>query len=85
MDNTIQWAPKALKQTRRLDRDVKTRIYDAVQALTKMPEVQNVKALAEHRYGFRLRVGDYRVLFDWDGAIRIVEVQEVKVRSEHTY
>lgn len=50
-----------------------------------MPDTRNVKALTKHRYGYRLRVGNYRVLFDWDGEIRIVEVQEVKIRNESTY
>jgi len=85
MDNTIHWAPKALRQARKLDTGVRVRIFDAVQALKGMPDIGSVKALADHRYGYRLRVGDYRVLFDWDGGIRVVEVQEVKIRSEHTY
>lgn len=50
-----------------------------------MPHVTNVKALSSHGYGYRLRVGNYRILFDWDGAIEIVSIQEVKKRDEHTY
>ena len=50
-----------------------------------MPDVQNVKALVHHAYGYRLRVGHYRVLFDWDGGIQIVSIEEVKKRDEHTY
>lgn len=60
-------------------------ILDAVEQLAAMPNCQNVKALNDHDYGYRLRVGGYRVLFDWDGAIRIVEIQEVKKRDERTY
>jgi len=33
----------------------------------------------------RLRVGNYRVLFDWDGGVRIVNIEEVRKRDEHTY
>jgi mRNA-degrading endonuclease RelE of RelBE toxin-antitoxin system len=50
-----------------------------------MPDVNNVKALIHHEYGYRLRVGDYRVLFDWQSAIKIISVQEVKKRDERTY
>lgn len=46
---------------------------------------KNVKALVHHAYGYRLRVGHYRVLFDWDGGIQIVSIEEVKKRDEHTY
>jgi len=50
-----------------------------------MPACQNVKALIGHRYGYRLRVGNYRILFDWDGEIRIIEIQEVRKRDGRTY
>ncbi|MFP3335783.1 type II toxin-antitoxin system RelE/ParE family toxin, partial [Pseudomonas sp. SIMBA_064] len=38
-----------------------------------------------HEYGYRLRVGNYRVLFNWDGVIRVVEIEEVRKRDERTY
>ncbi len=50
-----------------------------------MPDCQGVKVLTKHRYGYRLRVGHSQVLFDYDGEVRIVEIQEVKKRDEHTY
>ena len=83
--NSINWTPRAVKQARKLDRPVRLQILDAVDALTAMPDCQNVKALTNHEYGYRLRVGNYRVLFDWDGAIKIVEIQEVRKRDERTY
>ena len=36
-------------------------------------------------HGYRLRVGNYRVFFDFDGAVRIVSIEEVKKRDERTY
>ncbi|AEA71714.1 hypothetical protein AK973_5747 [Pseudomonas brassicacearum] len=50
-----------------------------------MPDAANVKALVGHDYAYRLRVGRYRVMFDWDGAIKIVSIQEVRKRDERTY
>jgi mRNA interferase RelE/StbE len=83
--NTIKWHVKALKQLRRIDRQDNAVIRSAVNALADMPDCQGVKALTNHRYGYRLRVGRYRVLFDYDGEVRIVEIQEVKKRDERTY
>ena len=85
MLNTILWTPKAAKQLRKLDRQHQITIRDDVLALSAMPDCPNVITLVDHRYGYRLRTGNYRVLFDWDGAIRIVEIQEVKKRNERTY
>ena len=46
---------------------------------------RNIKALSNHAHGYRLRVGSYRVFFDFDGAVRIVSIEEVKKRDERTY
>ncbi len=83
--NTIGWHAKALKQLRKIDRQDNAAIRQAVNELVAMPACAGVKALANHQYGYRLRVGRYRVLFDFDGEVRIVEIQEVRKRDEHTY
>jgi mRNA-degrading endonuclease RelE of RelBE toxin-antitoxin system len=83
--NTIKWHTKALKQLRKIDRQDNATIRSAVNALAAMPDCQGVKVLTNHRYGYRLRVGRYRVLFDYDGDVHIVEIQEVKKRDERTY
>lgn len=53
--------------------------------LIDLSTARNVKALTNHEYGYRLRVGNYRVFFDFDGAVRIVSIEEVKKRDERTY
>ncbi|PYG82775.1 MULTISPECIES: type II toxin-antitoxin system RelE/ParE family toxin [unclassified Pseudomonas] len=83
--NTINWSRKAVKQLRKIDKVDQPKVYDAVQALAHMLHAQSVKALVNHHYGYRLRVGNYRVLFDWDGGVKIVSIEEVKKRDEHTY
>jgi mRNA-degrading endonuclease RelE of RelBE toxin-antitoxin system len=45
----------------------------------------NVKALVNHEHSYRLRVGYFRVFFDFDGSARIVLIEEVKKRDERTY
>jgi mRNA-degrading endonuclease RelE of RelBE toxin-antitoxin system len=83
--NSIKWHTKALKQLRKIDRQDNAAIRQAVNGLVNMPSCAGVKALTNHEYGYRLRVGRYRVFFDFDGEVRIVEIQEVKKRDEHTY
>jgi mRNA interferase RelE/StbE len=34
---------------------------------------------------YRLRVGDYRVFFEFDGGVKLVSIEEVKKRDERTY
>lgn len=83
--NTINWTRKAVKQLSKIAKPDQSKIYDAAQQLAHMPNVQQVKALTRHQYGYRLRVGQYRVMFDWDGSINIVNIEEVKKRDERTY
>ena len=83
--NAINWTIKAAKQLRKLDKQLQKPIVEAVKSLEDMPDCKNVKQLVNHVYGYRLRVGNYRVLFNFDGKINIVEIKEVSKRDERTY
>jgi len=84
--NEIEWKPKALKQLRRIPAQQGAAIRRSVNdELVDLAQARNVKALTNHACGYRLRVGDYRVFFDYDGAVRIVTIEEVRKRDERTY
>jgi len=84
--NVINWQPKALRQLRKIDAHAAKQIRTAVTAeLADLSKARNVKALGSHEYGYRLRVGNYRVFFEYDGAVRIVNIEEVRKRDERTY
>ena len=83
--NSIHWTRTAVKQLLRLHSVHQIQVRDAITALADMPNVGQVKALVGHNHSYRLRVGNYRVMFDWDGAIKVVSIQEVKKRDERTY
>lgn len=85
--NQINWTPKAAKQLMKLDRPARADIRDAVgEKLSVFPACSGVKALTNHPCGYRLRVGNYRVLFNFEsGAACIVSIEEVRKRDERTY
>lgn len=85
--NDILWAPKALRQLRKIDALHVAQIRQAVSTeLVDLSKARHVKALVGHEFGYRLRVGSYRVLFDLiDGQPRIVRIEEVRKRDERTY
>ncbi|WP_082145047.1 type II toxin-antitoxin system RelE family toxin [Oligella urethralis] len=70
---------------RKIDITDRKRISDAVDLLADCENAVNVKRLVNHQYGYRLRVGRYRVLFDVQTQIKIVDVQEVTKRDDRTY
>ena len=84
--NSINWQATALRQLRTIDAHAGKQIRAAVSTeLLDLSMARNVKALTGHEYGYRLRVGNYRVFFDFDGAVRIVSIEEIRKRDERTY
>ena len=91
MKYEIKWQKKATKQLLKLERNTQSRIMEAVKKLRDSATWTNVKTMTNYRYSHRLRVGDFRVLFDADTTpggqdeIRILGVQEVRKRDSQTY
>ncbi len=59
----IEFAPKAARQFRAFDRGLQRRLARRIDALAANPRPQGVKKLAGEEDLYRLRVGDYRILF----------------------
>jgi mRNA interferase RelE/StbE len=71
---------------RKIDVGASVDIRRAVtQELGDFSHSQNVKKLTNHEYHYRLRVGRYRVFFNFEGQVKVVLVEEVKKRDERTY
>ena len=85
LKSQVTWTSKAARQLRKLPHEFQLRIFEAAGTLEHMPNCPQVLALKNHAYGYRLRVGNFRILFDWSAVIKIVEIQEVKKRDEGTY
>ena len=82
----IAWQPRARKQMKKVG-DTKTisAIIDAVETLADFPNADGVKALVNHRCTHRLRVGNYRVLFNAFDIVDIISIEEARKRNEQTY
>ncbi|WP_265823783.1 type II toxin-antitoxin system RelE family toxin [Geovibrio ferrireducens] len=79
----IEWTMKALRQAKKIkDSKIRAEIYDAVDSLKDFPDCRNIKKLVG-RGEYRLRVGNYRVIFT--ESLTIIRIEEVKKRDEHTY
>jgi len=54
--------------------------------LDSFPDCQNIKALTHHKNDYRMRVGNWRILFDMiDDTPAIISIEEVKKRDDRTY
>ena len=82
----VIWQPKATRQLKKIgDRTIQGRILTATRGLTDFPTCSNDKRLTNHEYTHRLRVGDWRILFNVFEEISIASIEEVKKRDENTY
>ncbi len=57
----------AIKDLKKIDLKNREKIHFRVMELEGFPAVSNVKKLTNFEPAYRLRVGDYRVLFDVSG------------------
>ena len=80
----MAFSDKALKSLKKINKPDTQRILSAIDELAANPnEKTNVKRLTNHPDAlYRLRVGDYRILFDRHDDIRVVAVIDVGHRKD---
>ena len=54
----------AIKDLKKIDYKNKEKIHSRILELKKFPNISSVKKLTNFEPAYRLRVGDYRILFD---------------------
>lgn len=84
----VEWSNRARKQLFRIDSRYREMIFDKVGELTTFPDVKlDLKKLRDRKDPeYRLRVGDYRVIFTViNNQPRIIRIDEVKRRQSNTY
>ena len=73
----IEWKPSALKELKRLPRDVIPRIVAAVDALASNAFPQGVVRLKGYHNLHRIRVGDYRIVYTVEDDVLRIEIVRV--------
>ena len=68
----IEIRKSAIKDLKQISEPYKTTIHNKILELKKFPNLQNIKKLTNFEPAYRLRVGDYRVLFDVENELIIV-------------
>ena len=74
--------PSAEKDLRRLPLDVRSRVADALHGLITNPRRAGSRKLAGTRHGWRIRVGNYRIIYEVADAAKIVRVYRIRHRRK---
>ena len=77
----LEWRASAAKELRKIDRHTIPRIVEAIEQLAIEPLPPGAKKLQGSDYIYRIRVGDYRIVYELDTAGRITIVR-VRHRKE---
>jgi len=70
------------KDLKRLSSEVHDRVIIAIRGLASDPRPPGCRKLAGSKHDWRIRVGDYRVVYEIADEIRIVRVNRVRHRRE---
>jgi mRNA interferase RelE/StbE len=81
-DYTVNFRRSAEKDLRKLDAKVQTRVLRAVEPLAQNPRPDGCRKLQGSTDAYRIRVGDYRVIYTVDDAVFVVAVEKVRHRRE---
>jgi mRNA interferase RelE/StbE len=66
----------------RLSSEIHGRVIAAIQALANNPRPPGCRKLAGSKNDWRIRVGDYRVVYEIADEIRVVRINRVRHRRE---
>lgn len=72
----------AEKDLSRLASTVHDRIIEALRGLASNPRPAGCRKLAGTKHDWRIRVGDYRIIYEITDAVRVVRVHRVRHRGE---
>ena len=75
----IEFARAAQKFIAKQDKNQRLRLYKAIY---KLPQGTDIQKLSGYDNKYRLRVGDYRILYEIDNGIRLINIENINNRGQ---
>ena len=72
----------AEKDLKRLSAEIRSRVATALRSLAENPRPSGSRKLAGTKHDWRVRVGDYRIIYEIADVIRVVRIQRIRHRRE---
>lgn len=79
---SVQFVRSARKELEALPDEALNRVFQRIEALADVPRPPGCKKLRGARDLWRMRVGAYRVIYQIDDRVRIVEIRAVGDRKD---
>jgi mRNA interferase RelE/StbE len=71
----IEWKRSATQELRRLPREMVGRFLKAVEQLSTEPYPSGVRKLAGSEHTYRIRAGDYRIIYSILASALLIEIR----------
>lgn len=78
----IEFRPSAYREFKKLNPDIQERIAQRIDSLARNPHPPNLEKLSGQRNRYRLRTGDYRIVYEIRDDRLIVLVVRIAHRRE---
>ncbi len=78
----VRFRKSAGKDLQRLDTTIQRRVLKAAELLADEPRPVGCKKLHGSEDAYRIRVGDYRIVYTVEDAVRIVAIERIRHRRE---
>jgi mRNA interferase RelE/StbE len=78
----IEWKKSTRKDLRKLPSATVDKIIEAVEDLAENPFPHGVEKLSGSEHAYRIRLGDYRVVYEVVAESKLVEIQRVRHRKD---
>jgi mRNA interferase RelE/StbE len=79
---SIEWKASASKELRKLPKPIIPRVLLAIEALIEAPRPEGVRKLAGSESTYRIRVGEYRVVYNIFDKRLVIEIIRVRDRKD---
>lgn len=78
----IEFRPSAEKDLRRLESTTRQRVIVAIWRLVDNPRPASCRKLVGGRNAYKIRVGDYRIIYTVSDVVLVVGIQGIRHRRE---
>jgi mRNA interferase RelE/StbE len=78
----IEWKKSTRKDLRKLPFSAADKIVETVEHLSQNPFPHGVEKLSGSEHAYRIRLGDYRIVYEVVTESKLVEIQRVRHRKD---
>jgi len=78
----IEWKKSTRKDLRKLPGNTAGRVVETVESLAENPFPHGVEKLSGAQHAYRIRLGDYRIVYEVIPELKLIEIQRVRHRKD---